>query len=136
MTKEEYGSRVVKNLERQTSKNSAQNYLLMKIIGKEQLSNLDIAYKTYKQLIDAKLEQGFSQFLAEKFKGRFYRQNSGNYYEDELNNIENRIEICQAKKKNLDSAIELGQKDSEQLQVMLKLAQHAEQADSAKSQAL
>lgn len=80
----------------------------MKIIGKEELSNLDIAYKTYKQLIDTKLEQGFTEFLANKFKSQFYGRNSGNHYEDELNNIENRIEICQAKKKNLDSAIELG----------------------------
>jgi hypothetical protein len=55
MTKEEYGSRVVKNLEKQTHKNSVENYLLMKIIGKEELSSLDIAYKTYKQLIDGKL---------------------------------------------------------------------------------
>lgn len=80
MTKEEYGSRVVKNLEKQTYKNSVENYLLMKIMGKEELSSLDIGYKTYKQLIDGKLEQGFTEFLANKFKSRFYGRNSGNYY--------------------------------------------------------
>ena len=136
MTKYEYGSRVIKNLEKKSYKSSLENYLLMKIFGKDELNDLDIGYRMYKQLMQSKLQQGFKEFQANKYKSRSYDRKSGNSYEDELNHVENRIQICQAKKKNLDSAIQLGQKETESLQLMLKLLGDTQRADSAKSQLL
>ena len=51
MTKYEYGSRVIKNLEKKSYKSSLENYLLMKILGKDELNDLDIGYRMYKQLM-------------------------------------------------------------------------------------
>jgi hypothetical protein len=54
MTKYEYGCREIKNLEKKPGKH-IEDYTFMKIIGKEEIGNLDIGYRMYKKLIEGKL---------------------------------------------------------------------------------
>ena len=69
----------------------------MKILGKEQINSIEVGYKIYKQFVEEVLDQGFKEFLNKKysFKHRILSKSSQNYDEEEVNQIENRIEICE-----------------------------------------
>jgi hypothetical protein len=75
----------------------------------------------YKQIIENKLGESFQELANNKnqLKNRFSAF-TGNNDEDMLNNIENRIEICQEKRKMLENAIELSYKEAESLQLMIR----------------
>ena len=81
----------------------------MKLIGQQEINSLDIGYKMYKQIIESKLHDSFKELINNRshLKNRFSTALTGNSEEDLLNNIENRIEICQQKKKMLENAIDL-----------------------------
>jgi hypothetical protein len=61
----------------------------MKVLGKEQINNIEVGYKVYKQFLEEVLDQGFKEFLNKKygFRHRFVNKSSQNYEEEELNQI-------------------------------------------------
>ena len=107
----------------------------MKVLGKTQINQIEVSYKIYKHFIEDVLDQGFKEFLTKKvyFKSR-YSKNSQNYEEEELNHIENRIQICQDKKKMLDSAIDLETKETQSLRMMLRLFEKDKKGESSQSE--
>jgi hypothetical protein len=101
--------------------------LLMRLVGREEVGTLDIGFKMYRQLLDGRVEEGFRELGQGQLRGRMSL--TGNNDEDMLANIEGRIEICQEKRRMLETAIELSEKEADSLQMMIRSLDHRAQTE-------
>jgi len=86
----------LKDLERKR-RHGLDNYTFVKIVGEESINELNIGFRMYKQIVEGKLNQSFQEFIENKkqLRNRFSTALIGTNDENMLNNVENRIEICQ-----------------------------------------
>lgn len=61
--------------------------IFMQIIGCEEVSQLDIGYKMYRQIIESRLSDGFAELISSKSHLRKAAAFTGNNQEDLLANI-------------------------------------------------
>lgn len=121
--KYEHGRRLLRDLEkRRGRKGTLEGSLLMRVVGREEVGALDVGFKMYRQLLEGRLEEGFRELAQGQLRGRV--SFTGNNDEDMLANIEGRIEICQERRRMLEAAIELSQKEADSLQMMMRNLDH------------
>jgi hypothetical protein len=105
--KEQYGERIMRNLLKKSNRSSGENYALTKIVGKEEISTLDIGFRIYKKIVEDTLPAVFEDLISKDIRHTYTWRGKGHSDENELNNIETRIDLCQDRKKGLDREIEL-----------------------------
>jgi hypothetical protein len=86
----------------------------MQVVGREEINGMNIGYRIYSKLIRECLERGFKEFEFKKKTLRGSRSSwraSGNSEEDELGNVEERMEICEKRREMLKSAVALAEEE-------------------------